>query len=148
MSFLPAGKPLSIEVTYQDPGLNVGMRVFDDSGVTPTLVGSTIAMLNWEGNSYRAQIASLTPGRYLIRKAVYTDNTLAVIDPSYSESSEAIRVDDLAGLVLDALIASYQNVGSVGEAISASGTGGGGSTFVDLEAELDLTQDIEGELFQ
>lgn len=136
MQFTQSGVSLSFEVTYDSPTLDVGMTVFDDSGLSPIQVGSILAMDNFKGNSYRAKFTATSGKSYLFHKAVYTDNTFTTIDDNYSQASESIRADDIAGIVLDAPIASYETPGSVGEAIATAANTIPPSP-VDLTLEID-----------
>lgn len=129
MEFTQSGISLSFEVTYDLSSLFVGLAVYDDSGVSPVLV-SLIPMLNWYGNSYRAKFTPSAGKSYLFNKAVYTDGTYTVINTNYSQGSESIHADDIAGILLNALTANYQQAGSVGLAISEAGAGASSTQVV------------------
>lgn len=133
MEFTQSGVPLSFEVTFDNPSLFVGLAVFDDSGVSPIQVGLVIPMLNFSGLSYRGKFTPTAGKSYVFNKSVYTDGTYTTIDPSYPQGSESIRADDIAGILLNAILNNYQNVGSVGEAIKKSGGGGSnGGTLIGI----------------
>lgn len=116
MEFVQAGVPLSFEVTFDSPDLYVGMAIFDLSGVSPFLV-AMVPMQNVYGNTYCGQFTPSAGKRYLINKAVYTDNTYTVFNQYYYQGSETVRADDIAGIVLNAMTSDYDEAGSVGEAI-------------------------------
>lgn len=111
----------SFETTFDTSGLFVAMRVFDDSGGSPVQVGAPIPMAVYYGSSYRGKFTPTEEKSYVVHKAVYTDGTYATLHPDYGQSSDAFRAVDFAGILLDAMIASYQDPGSVGEAIASSG---------------------------
>lgn len=109
MNLLPSGQSLSFEVTYDAGGLNVAMSIYDLSGF-PTLVSGPTAMDNVVGNTY---VGAFTPSpmkKYLVSKAVYTDNTFTTFHPDYSQSSETFLTEsfssdiqpDLDGTIDDA----------------------------------------------
>ncbi len=97
MELAPAGVPLSFEVTYDSPSLDVGMTVYDDSGITPTLLEPTFAMDLVAGNTYRGKFSAANNKSYIIIKAVYTDPTLTTVDDNYSQGSESIVAQTLSG---------------------------------------------------
>ena len=115
---------LSIEVNY-DPGVFVGVTIYDDSGsvpaqlILPGNVNGVMPMLNVVDTLYRLQFTPTAAKSYIFRKAVYTDNTYTTLSPDYSRSSESVQVVDMAALVLNATLANYSNPGSVGAGIAA-----------------------------
>jgi hypothetical protein len=146
MEFVQSGVSLSFEVTFDSPDLYVGMAVIDDSGVSPFLV-SVIPMQNIYGNTYRAKFTPSAGKSYLFNKAVYTDNTYTIFDDDYSQGSESIRADDIAGIVLNPSIYSYQIVGSVGQAILLASTRSGGGLVMNglpLRASIEAVPPVRG----
>lgn len=117
MEFTQSGVPLSFEVTYDSPSLFVGMAVFDDSGASPSLV-SLIPMDNFYGNTYRAKFTPSAGKSYLFNKSVYTDGSYDTIDSDYSQGSESIRSEDIASIVLDALLTDHTISGSAGDTLA------------------------------
>lgn len=97
MTLAPANVPLSFEVTFDDPSLNVAMSVYDDSGLSPALVSGPAAMANVVGNTYRGKFTADPGISYIIFKAVYTDNTFVTLHPDYAAGSESIRAEIIAG---------------------------------------------------
>jgi hypothetical protein len=97
MEIAPADLPCSFEVTFDRNDLNVGMSVYDDTGVTPVLVQGPSAMALVVDYTYRAKFTPLNGRSYIIIKAVYTDNTLSVLDSNYSQGSESIIAQQLSG---------------------------------------------------
>lgn len=95
MELAPSNVPLSFEVTFDNPSLHVAMSVYDDSGVTPTLISGPLPMLNVVGNTYRAKFTGASGKNYIIFKAVYTDNSFTTLSPDYSQGSESIVVQDI-----------------------------------------------------
>lgn len=96
MELAPSGVPLSFEVTFDSPSLDVGMKVFDDTGSVPVPVtGGVVAMLHVYGNTYRAKFTGEEDKSYIIIKSVYTDNTFTDLDTDYAAGSESIVVQDL-----------------------------------------------------
>lgn len=146
MEFTQSGLLLSFEVTYDSPSLFVAMKVFDDSGASPSLL-TTLPMTVFVGNSYRAKYTPAGGKTYLVHKAVYTDGTYTTLDSDYSAGTESFRADDIAGIVLNAMIADYEEAGSVGEAIanaSAQQTPTGADLFLEIESEPELTMIVGG----
>lgn len=90
MEFAPAGRPLSFEVTFTAPDLDVGMTVYDDSGASPVLLLPPFAMVNVYGNTYRGKFTAEDGKNYIVIKSVYTDNTLTTLDPNYLAGSESV----------------------------------------------------------
>lgn len=99
----PAGKPASVEVSYSDPGLFIGLQLYDDSGLTPTPVGAVIPMLNWAGVAYRAKVSAPSNTYFLYRIAAFTDVTYTVEDANQPQGSGSIYLQspDLSGMELD-----------------------------------------------
>lgn len=97
MELVPAGTPLSFEVTYDAADLDVGMSVYDDSGVAPVLVGSVLAMEHVALNTYRAKFTPVAGKNYIAIKAVYTDETLTTVDSNYSQGSESFYAAEILG---------------------------------------------------
>lgn len=89
MQFVSSESPLSFEVTYDSPTLDVGMTVLDDSGPVPVNLG-TVAMQNVIGNTYRGKFTPQFGKSYVVHKAVYTDALLNVLHPDYSQASESV----------------------------------------------------------
>ncbi len=90
MEVAPANTPLSFEVTFDSDDLDVGMSVYDTTGVSPILVQGPSAMVNIVGNTYVGKFAAALGKSYLIFKAVYTDDTFTTLDNNYSQGSESI----------------------------------------------------------
>lgn len=97
MEIAPAGVPLTFEVTFSSTGLPVAMSVYDTTGEAPVKVAGPTAMGSVVGNTYYGQFTAGNNKSYVIFKAVYTDETFATLDTSYSQSSESIVVDDQGG---------------------------------------------------
>lgn len=97
MNIAPIGIPLFFDVTFDEPGLPVAMSVYNMTG-TPTLVQGPTAMVNAADNTYTGSFQSSLPGvSYLIIKAVYTDGTFATLSPNYSQGTETIVMQNIAG---------------------------------------------------
>ncbi len=142
MNFTQSGVPLSFEVTYS-PGLFVAMKVYDTTTGSAVFV-STIGMTNFSGSSYFGNFTPTAGKTYSINKAVYTDGTYAVKRSGYSEGSETIRADDLAGLIWNALTASYADSGSFGAAVG--GIGGASTPPVNLICTIEPTTELNLEI--
>lgn len=91
MELVPAGVTLSFEVSFA-PDLfgRVGMSVFDDTGSSPVLLLSPFAMALVAEGTYRGKFTPALGKSYVIRKCVYTDDTLTDLDPNFGEGSESI----------------------------------------------------------
>lgn len=89
MQLVPAGQQCSFEVTYDLPGLDVAMSVFDVSA-SPVLVSGPAAMANVVGSTYYGKFTPLANKQYVIHKAVYTDGSFSTLSPDYSQASESI----------------------------------------------------------
>lgn len=132
MNMAPGGIPLTFEVTYSDASLDVGMIVFDDSGVTPVQVGGVIPMSNFFGTTYRAKFTPTAGKNYIVIKAVYTDGTFTLIDDDYGRGTESFIAYDFAAAVLDVLISQHNSIGTVGGAIAAAaGSSFSGNPFIE-----------------
>jgi hypothetical protein len=111
MELVPAGVPLSFEITYDAPDLYVGMDVYDMSGDSPVKVGSTIPMDNVAQNTYSGKFTADHGKDYVAIKSVYTDAELTTLDESgdYASGSESFRAEyssqscgcDVIGFVFD-----------------------------------------------
>lgn len=123
MELAPAGVPLSFEVTFDNNALDVGMVVYDTTS-SPVLVSGPTAMTLVAGTTYAGNFTGTANKCYTVIKSVYTDNTLTSLNPAYLAGSESVRSDDIAGIFLNAILASYTVPGSVGVAIANSGGGG------------------------
>lgn len=104
MELAPAGVPLSFEVTYDSPDLNVAMSVYDDTGPDPVLLLSPFAMARVAGNTYRGKFTAENGKSYIIIKGVYTNNTFAHLDPNYSQGSESIVAQILSQFQPDQVV--------------------------------------------
>jgi hypothetical protein len=90
---VPSGKPINFEVTF--PGsvtLNVGMKIYDLSTSTPTLLSTTAMTLVFNGTYYATNTFTVSQAgkSFLIQKSVYTDGTLTTANPLYSAGSEIV----------------------------------------------------------
>lgn len=103
-----AGTEVSLEVTFDNPDLDVAARVFDDSGVSPVIVGGPIAMENYFGNSYRCKFIPEIGKTYVVSKAVYTDGFFVTLDDNYSQASESFQA--IAGSVILGAAVQGQNL--------------------------------------
>jgi hypothetical protein len=100
---VPSGLPASIGVTLDAPGLFVGATIWDDSGPTPVqvtglagMVGAddgVLPMLNWVGNSYRAQVTGSSGKWYLVQVSTYTDGTYETVSGNEPEGDDEIYFD-------------------------------------------------------
>lgn len=97
MEIAPAGATVSFEVTFSSPDLNVGMVVYNVSGVSPVLVAGPIAMTNAQANTYVANFAPQANISYLVIKSIYTDDTLATLDLTEPASSETVYGVNIGG---------------------------------------------------
>lgn len=97
MELVPSGVPLSFEVTFDDPGLDVGMAVFDTSAGSPVQVGSVLPMTLVYGNTYFAKFNPSEGASYVLIKGVYTDETFVTLSPDYAQGSESIYATLLGG---------------------------------------------------
>lgn len=97
MEFAPANESLTFEVTFDQPDLDVGMSVYDDSGSSPFLILGPIAMAHVVANTYRAKFTAQDSKSYIIFKAVYTDDTFDTLDTDYAQGTESIRAELLGG---------------------------------------------------
>lgn len=93
MNILPANKPLSFEVTYDGPGLNVALTIYDLSGVSPVIVSGPSAMLNVVANTYVGSYVAAPIKKYLAFKAVYTDGTFTTLDTGYAQATETFTTN-------------------------------------------------------
>lgn len=90
---VPSGRAINFEVTF--PGisaLSVGMRVYDLTTSTPTLISTSAMTLVFNGTyfaNYTFTVAQAGKS-FLIQKSVYTDSTLATPNPLYSGGSEIV----------------------------------------------------------
>lgn len=91
MNLVPSGILLPFEATFDIPGLNVAMTVYDMSVNPAAIVAGPVAMENTTGATYIGKFTLQAGRAYLIYKAVYTDNTFATLDPNYSQSSETVQ---------------------------------------------------------
>lgn len=89
MELVPAGIPLSFEVTFDSSALDVGMTVYDDTGAYPDYV-TFIPMILVYGNTYRGKFTAQNGKSYILVKAVYTDDTFTDFNLNYSQGSESI----------------------------------------------------------
>lgn len=117
MELAPANIPLTFEVTYDSPDLNVGMSVYDTTADDPTLIQGPLAMSVCVANTYIGKFTPAAGHTYLIFKGVYTDNTFATLSDDYSQSSESI--------------VSVAGIGGGG------GAGGGGFSIIGLVNEVE-----------
>lgn len=107
MELAPSGIPLSFEVTFDEPDLDVAMTVYDDTGAEPVLLLSPFAMTLVYGNTYRGKFTPAYGKSYIIIKAVYTDGTFGTLDENYAQGSESLialysaaaNVETLVGIV-------------------------------------------------
>lgn len=97
MELVPAGIELSFDVTFNADDLNVGMLVYDTTSVSPVLISGPTAMSLVAINTYVGKFTPVQNKAYVIIKAVYTDDTLMVVDTDFSQGSEAIFAQVIGG---------------------------------------------------
>lgn len=96
MNLIASNFPVTIDVTYDSPGLFVGLSVFDMSTGAPVQVGGVIPMPNVpDSNSYAKNFTPAANKPYLFLKQVYTDGTYTVVDANYSPGSEGAYASDI-----------------------------------------------------
>lgn len=111
---VPAGQPATVEVSYSDPSLFVGVQLYDDSGGSPSPVGSVVHMLNFAGVSYRAKLTGAAGKWYLYRIAAYTDNTYTTVDTEQPQGSGTLFFEsgsDLGGRILTGYLTVTPRIG-------------------------------------
>lgn len=97
MELAPVGVPVTCEVTFDSPSLNVGMSVYDVTN-SSTLISGPTAMTLVAGNTYQGKTPDLLSAHsYVVIKAVYTDNSLTTLSPDYSQGSESLYAQDAGG---------------------------------------------------
>lgn len=89
MNLVSTERELSFEITFDSSTLDVGMSIYDDSGVSPVLVLGPVSMDNVVGNLYRAKFTPEFGKSYLVFKAVYLDNTFTTLNTDYNSGSES-----------------------------------------------------------
>lgn len=94
---LAPNAPLTFEVTYDSPSLNVGMSVYDTTSGSPVLEQGPSAMTHLVANTYYGKFTPTVNHEYVIFKAVYTDNTFATLDTDYAAGTESIVCEDVGG---------------------------------------------------
>lgn len=97
MELVPAAVPLTFEVTFDSPSLNVAMSVFDTTAGSPVLVQGPTAMTNLVSNTYFGKFTGTVDHTYVIFKAVYTDGTFATLNTDYAAGSESIIAEVIGG---------------------------------------------------
>lgn len=98
---VPSLKSIAFEYSvYSGDGARpVAMKIYDLSSGTAALV-STIAMTHvfngtyWGANTFTT---AQSGKNFLIQKSVFTDNTYATVDGTYSPGSEIVEVDGFDG---------------------------------------------------
>jgi len=94
---VPSNKSICFEYSVYsgDSARPVAMKIYDLSTGTAVLV-TTLAMTHVFNGSYWAAYVFPNSGankNYLIQKSVFTDNTFATIDGTYSPGSEIVEVN-------------------------------------------------------
>lgn len=87
---------LTFEVTYDSDELNVGMSIYDTTGL-PVLVSGPTAMAVLAGNTYFGKFTPTEDHAYVIIKKVYTDDSLDTVDTDYSPGTESIICKAVGG---------------------------------------------------
>lgn len=139
MNLVQSGVNCSFEVTFDSPSLPVAMSVYDDSGVTPTLVQGPSAMLNVVGNTYRGKFTPTDGKQYIIFKAVYTNGSYTTLSPDYSQGSESIQAEDVAGTGNSTQLVAGLDMESSAPESSIEGTI---TQETDLETEIENEEDL------
>lgn len=98
MQVVTSGVELCFEVTFDSDTLDVGMAILDVTSGSPVLV-DTIAMTLFPGTF--TYYAKFTPdaGKFIVNKAVYTDESLAEINTAYPQGSDSITAVESSGPV-------------------------------------------------
>lgn len=107
----PGSAPATVSVTLGESGLNVGMQVYDDSGVSPVPVGGVTAMLNYDGTSYRGKVGGTEGKWYLVKFKVYTAPDFLTVDTDEPQGDEILY-------------------------FKSSGSGGGSTNVGELTADI------------
>lgn len=94
---VPAGIALSFSAEFDDPTpANVGMSIYDDTGLVPVLFGGPFAMTRVISNIYRGKFTALGNHSYIVVMAVYTDNTLQAFDTEFTEVTVSVNAQYLS----------------------------------------------------
>lgn len=99
-SRVPSNLPASVEVSYSDSGLNIGVTIWDDSGSVPVqvtglagMVNGVLPLLNWSGVSYRFKHLGNAGTWYLYNIAAYVASNYLVVDTSQPQGSDSLYFD-------------------------------------------------------
>jgi hypothetical protein len=98
MELAPVLAPVTCEVTYDQPDLDVAMSTYDTTSGSPVLIDGPTAMTLLYGNTYIGKTPEFQSAHsYVVVKAVYTDNTFDTLSPNYAAGSESFFAQDSAG---------------------------------------------------
>lgn len=90
------GIPVNFTAVFDGPTpANVAFSVYDDTGVTPVLLNSPVAMAQVAGNSFRGKFTPLAGKLYVVFMAAYTDTTFSSLDPTYAAIQQAVSLSPL-----------------------------------------------------
>jgi hypothetical protein len=96
MLLVPSSVPVPLEVTFDAPGLFVGLTVFNMTTGSPVQVGSVLPMANVSGeNTYVRNFTPSINTPYLFLKQVFTDGTYTALNTNYSSASEGAYASDM-----------------------------------------------------
>lgn len=94
--------PVPVEVTYDQPSLNVGLTVSKWTGSAWVQVGVTTAVpdTGTGSNTYGATFTPADNSLYLVELAVFTDNTFTTYQDGYLASSRSFVIDPFIAAAL------------------------------------------------
>lgn len=100
-NIIPSNKPVAFEYSIYsgDSARDVAMKIYDISTIGSPVLVTTIAMTHVFNGTYIAGYTFPTSSakkNFLIQKSVYTDNTFATADGTYSPASEIVEIDGFA----------------------------------------------------
>lgn len=105
-TILLSNTPFPVEVTYDNPGLFVGVSVYKWVASAWVLQGSILPAFNLPGtNTYGVVLVISDGAPYIVQMQPYTDNTYTTPSPDYSPSSSSFLLDPTDFTVIDTVLA-------------------------------------------
>jgi hypothetical protein len=89
----PAGIPVNFTAVFNNPTPSrVALSVYDDTGATPVLLLSPVAMNQVNDNVYSGKFTPENGKQYVVFMAVYTDATFVTLDNSFKTAEQSVSV--------------------------------------------------------
>jgi hypothetical protein len=131
-----APSPLKYTDPTFQPSLFVRAKIYDTSGVSPTLEG-TVNLAQIDNGTYWGKYTFTAGKTYLVQKLVYTSGSYAAVDQSYAQDNDDVQCIDLKIANLDSAISSRVSTAHFDTIIGSPTNASISADLAEIESETD-----------